>query len=192
MTVALLAASVVLVGILCLLNLVLVLALAKRVRDLATAVAQARHTGTVRGGFLAVGETVGEFTARTVDGGELTRDALTGGAVVGFFSTSCGGCREMIPVFVEHARDLRDQGRLALAVVVAAERDDPTSYVEPLAQVARVVVEGHEGLLGSAFKVGAFPAFCVIGGHARVGAVSADPGEVVHAHVAASSGKAGA
>ncbi|MEV1174765.1 TlpA disulfide reductase family protein [Nonomuraea sp. NPDC049784] len=188
---ALLTASVVTIAILCAFNLVLVLALAKRVRDLATLVAQARNTGNVRDGFLAVGETVGDFTARTVDGRELTRDALTAGAVVGFFSTSCGACREKIPAFVEQARELRGQGRLALAVVVTGP-DDPASYVEPLEQAAHVVVEGHDGLVGSAFKVGAFPAFCVIGDHARVLAVSADPGEAAHAHAPALLGRAGA
>jgi thiol-disulfide isomerase/thioredoxin len=191
MTLALLALSVVLIGILCLLNLVLVFALAKRVRDLATLVAQARHTGIVRDGFLAVGERAGDFTARTVDGRELTREALTAGALVGFFSTSCGACREKIPAFVEQARELRGQGRLALAVVVTGP-DDPASYVEPLEQAAHVVVEGHEGLLGSAFKVSAFPSFCVIGDHARVLSVSADPGEAAHAHAPALMGRAGA
>ncbi|GAA3201872.1 TlpA disulfide reductase family protein [Nonomuraea helvata] len=186
----LLVVSVVLVGILCLLNLVLVLALAKRVRDLATLVARVRNNGIARDGFLAVGETVGDFTAQTVDGRQVTRDELTAGALIGFFSTGCGACRETIPAFVEQARELRDQGQLALAVV-ARGPEDPTSYVEPLARAAHVVVEGYDGPVGSAFKVSAFPSFCVIGDQARVRAVSNDVGEVARAHVPASLGRAG-
>jgi hypothetical protein len=189
--VVLLAMTVVLVGILCLLNLVLVFGLARRVRDLAAEVAQAHRTGTVRDRFLAVGETVGDFTTRTVDGRQMTRDALTTGALIGFFSTSCGTCREKIPAFVEQARELHDQARLALAVVVTGP-EDPTPYLEPLAQAAHVVVEGHDGPVGSAFKVSAFPSFCLIGDQAQVQAVSADPGEAAHTDAPTPLGRTGA
>ncbi|NUW44463.1 TlpA disulfide reductase family protein [Nonomuraea rhodomycinica] len=191
MTLTVLAMGLVLTGIVCVLNLLLLLALARRVRDLAAEVARTRDTGTARDGFLAIGERPADFTARTVDGRQVTPDALTAGTLVGFFSTSCGACREKIPAFVEQARELRDQGRLALAVVVTGP-EDPRSYVERLEETARVVVEDHEGPVGRAFKVSAFPSFGVIGEHARVLAVSADPGEAVRALAPTAPGGAGA
>ncbi|WP_344161016.1 hypothetical protein [Nocardiopsis rhodophaea] len=115
-------------------------------------------------GSLGPGEEVGTFTTATVDGETLTRDALVGDTLVGFFSPSCAPCREQLPKFVDRARQMPGGREHVLAAVVgdgaAAEH-----MVAELRAVARVVAERPGGgALSTAFQAVAFPAVLRVSG----------------------------
>ncbi|WP_067129039.1 TlpA family protein disulfide reductase [Microtetraspora malaysiensis] len=154
-----LAAAVVLVGLLCLLNLLLTFAVIRRLRV---------HTERLnhlleRGGGSGMGDThvqageqAGEFTVVDHEGAELTRDGLGDGTLLGFFSPGCKPCEELLPVFTTYASTL-DREKV-VAVVDGADGKGALAYAERLAPVARVVVETMQGRpLQEAFAVDGFP-----------------------------------
>lgn len=154
-----LAAAVVLLGVLCLLNLLLTIGILRRMRADAL-----RSTGRDDGLFaLRPGDPVGEFAAVTSDGDPVTHHDVTG--VVGFFSTDCEACHDLLPSFVERARDL---GRENVLAVVGG--DDPAS-VAALTPVARVVLADFDGgPMARAFRNEWTPALYVVGEDGRIAA----------------------
>ncbi|MFI6456364.1 TlpA disulfide reductase family protein [Streptosporangium amethystogenes] len=184
-----LTAAVVLVGMLCLLDLLLTFGVIRRLREHTTHLE--KLLGDSRSGdpFPALGERVGEFAATTTDGEPVSRDLLAGETVVAFFSPGCGPCREKVPVFVELARE-RALDRQQLLAVVVDETKEPVGtagtagtqpggveakeMAEALAPVARVVLEGEEHPVATAFTVHAFPAFCLVDAEGVVRAVTSD------------------
>ncbi|WP_026212553.1 TlpA family protein disulfide reductase [Longispora albida] len=151
---AYLTAAVVLVGGLCVLNLLLTLGVIRRLRE---------HTELLsRRGSVAddrtpqPGQVIGEFSS----GGLVTAD-LGERTLVGFFSPSCAPCKEMLPSFVELAKGYAGP---VVAVVVAAGDEDAPGSVAALEPVARVVVEAPGGAAGKAFGVSAWPTFLVVSG----------------------------
>ncbi|HEX6356431.1 TlpA disulfide reductase family protein [Actinophytocola sp.] len=160
-----LAAGTVLVGLLGLVNLVLTFGVIRRLRDVGfSASALARKP------MLSAGEPVGEFEIVTTDGTPISRDSLGGDTVVGFFSTGCAPCEQLLPAFLQYAAAMPGGRERVLAVVVGPEGD----VVEPvarLAPVSRVVVEDITGgPLSSAFGVLGYPSVCVVDGAGRVAA----------------------
>lgn len=151
-----LTAGVVLVGMLCTLDLVLTLGVIKRLRE---------HTAllTKRGGgppSIEKGEEVGRFATATADGETLTPELIADDTLVAFFSTTCGPCKAKLPRFVESAR-AKAGGRDRVLAVVAG--DEPTAFVDQLGPVARVVAEGVDGPLSTAFKVQVYPVLLKVG-----------------------------
>ncbi|MEU1375407.1 TlpA disulfide reductase family protein [Streptomyces triculaminicus] len=153
-----LIAAVVLVGLLCTLDLVLTLGVIKRLREhtaMLTKVADGGAPG--RPPVIKVGEQVGEFSAVSADGEALTRTSLSGDTLVAFFSPNCGPCHEMLPKFVEYARNVPGGREQVLAVVVGTA-DRARGQVAELGPVARVVVqEGSDTTVTDAFQVFGFP-----------------------------------
>ncbi|MFD7666863.1 TlpA disulfide reductase family protein [Streptomyces sp. NPDC059788] len=148
-------AALVLVGTICVLNLVLTLGVIARLRTHTELLSLGGEGGPLPA--LPVGGEVGAFTARTVDGEPLSHEALDGDTVVAFFSPTCKPCRENLPAFVRFAREAQGGTTRTLAVVVSdAER--AASFVSELSPVTRVAVETRGGPLCSAFGVSAFPA----------------------------------
>ncbi|GAA2454810.1 TlpA disulfide reductase family protein [Streptomyces macrosporus] len=140
------------VGVLGVLNLVLALGMIRRLKE---------HTEVLSNlsgrGSLALGEEVGAFTSTTVDGESVTREALAGDTLVGFFSPSCAPCREQLPKFVAYARQMPGgRGRVLAAVV--GQGPDAEKMLAELGEVARVVAEKPGGgALSAAFQAIAFP-----------------------------------
>jgi hypothetical protein len=158
-----LLAAVLLLTALSLLNLVLLLGVVRRLREHESRLAAAELAGMAGEGpaelIAPVGSRVAEFSARTVDGRSLDKEALATPALVGFFSPGCDSCHERLPDFRRAAAD--NAGR-ALAVVVRDGADvDP--LVGELERVASVVVEDPDGPLTSAFGVRGFPVFALVG-----------------------------
>ncbi|WP_248965284.1 TlpA family protein disulfide reductase [Sphaerisporangium perillae] len=155
-----LAAAVVLLGVLCLLNLSLTIGILRRMR------AQAVQTGGPAGALSALGpgSSVGEFTAVTTDGEPVSPTTLTG--VVGFFSSGCEPCHELLPRFVEHARKLGREN------VLAVFGGDDEAAVRALTPVARVVVADRDGgPVARAFQNTWTPQLYLIGDDHRIVAV---------------------
>ncbi|MEU6687798.1 redoxin domain-containing protein [Streptomyces sp. NPDC046832] len=150
-----LAVALVAVAALCTLDLMLTLAVLRRLRD------RRYDAPAVDSGGIPVGAAVGSFTTRCTDGTPITEGDLTDGALVAFFTTGCAPCRTELPAFVEEARALGGR-RQVIAVVVSPggtpdETAESVSMTRHLAPVARVLAERPDGPCTSAFGVTAFP-----------------------------------
>jgi hypothetical protein len=151
---AYLVAAVVLLGVLCVLNLLFTLGILRRLRTQPAWPTEPPFA-------LAAGSAVGEFSVTTTTDELVTHDTLAG--LVGFFSAGCEACHDLLPQFIERARGTeRDQ---VLAVVGGS--DDET--VRALAPVARVVVADLlGGPVARAFQNTWTPALYLVGGDHRV------------------------
>jgi len=156
-----LIAAVVLVSALGTLNLLLTLAVIRRLREHTELLATRGVTVAEGPDIIVVGQRPGDFTATTIDGRTVQRQHLTGETLVGFFSTGCPACVEALPRFVNWAAGFAGGRSQVLAVVTA---DDPTGDGLPgrLAGVARVVVESPEGTVATAFAAKGSPAWCLL------------------------------
>ncbi|MEO3926248.1 hypothetical protein ABGB07_20600 [Micromonosporaceae bacterium B7E4] len=145
-----LTATVVLVGFLCILNLILTFGVMRRLREHTDLLAR-RHEPTVE-----VGTEIAEFTASTADGEPIADDLISEETVVAFFTPGCTSCLDKLPKLVAHARTL---GRERVLAVIVGTADAAAPLVTALRPVALVVVEeeGHGGPLTSAFMVRAYP-----------------------------------
>lgn len=160
-----LTAVVVVVGIVCVLNLLLLFGVIRRLKEHDEAIAKI-PLGTMANApadsIRAPGSEVDEFTALSTDDVPVTKEALTGETLVGFFSVSCAPCVEGAPKFAAHAAGVPGGKDSVLTVVVADGDDDPAAMVGVLGDSARVVVEGYDGPMATAFGVTAFPAYAVV------------------------------
>ncbi|HWO63034.1 MAG TPA: TlpA family protein disulfide reductase [Umezawaea sp.] len=147
-----LVVATVFVGLLCLLNLVLVAGVVRRLRDHA-ALLEERTSGLTS---LRAGEEVGEFEVSTVEGELVGRRSLDADTLVAFFSPNCRPCHEKLPSFLDHARAFPG-GRRRVLVGVSGDGEAAQSLAESLATVARVVLEHHDGALATAFRTTAYP-----------------------------------
>src|SRR6266508_3698318 len=95
-----LVAAIVLLGAVCTVNLILTLALIRRLREQAGGPPGPRQP--LPKVIVGIGERPAEFTAATTEGEPIDRDAVAGG-LVGFFSPQCSPCRERVPEFMEYA-----------------------------------------------------------------------------------------
>jgi thiol-disulfide isomerase/thioredoxin len=154
-----LGAGVVLVGAVAVLNLVLTLAVIRRLREHTELISQGRMAGPADL-MLGVGESPDRVRAVATDGTVVSREALR---LVGFFSPSCEPCRDMAPRFAEQAGRLPGGRSQALVVLVGAP-DDVAEFLVMFEPVARVVIEDSvaEGALAAAFKVRGVPAMCTL------------------------------
>ncbi|SNR41428.1 peroxiredoxin family protein [Actinomadura mexicana] len=148
-----LTAAVVLIGLLSALNLVLTLALIRRLRG--HGAADPGHAGPPMA--LRPGSQVGDFTATTTEGEPVSQTNLPG--LVAFFSANCDPCHELAPRFAALTTGLP-----RLAVVTG---DDP-ELVAVLSPSVRVVVEDHDGAVSSAFQNTWTPALYIVDGGRRV------------------------
>lgn len=162
-----LTVAVVLVTGLCLLNLLLTVAVIRRLRE---------HTeliGTMGGGqafpdsMLAAGERIGDYSTETLDGTVLTRDDLAGQTLIGVFSPGCHGCELQMPHFVELAKN-SPGGREGVLALVVGGLEEAAGEIAQLAPVARVVHENDGGPLTRALGVQAFPAIARVDADGRV------------------------
>lgn len=151
-----LAAAVVLVGLLCVLNLFLTLGLIRRLREQRAAQPQSATPPTA----LKPGSPIGDFATTTIDGEPVSRQNLVG--LVGFFSAGCTPCHDLAPRFAEHAAGAPRQDVLA---VVAG--DDP-ELVAALSPAARVVTEDFDGVVTTAFQNAWTPALYLVDAGHRV------------------------
>ncbi|WP_103355662.1 TlpA family protein [Amycolatopsis sp. CA-128772] len=141
-------AALVLLGLLCLLNLLLTVGILRRMRAQPAA-------GTPFA--LRPGSAVGEFTATTTDGEPLTAATLDG--TLAFFSADCPACHDSLPDFLAYARE---QGRDNVFAVFGG--DDPDT-VRALAEVAHVVAADLDGgPVAAAFRNTWTPALYVVTG----------------------------
>jgi peroxiredoxin len=161
-----LAAAVVALGVLCLVNLGLLFAVVRKVRVLAERVDKMPPVGPAA--LLPVGGKAPEFTAVTTAGESRSLADLAGSrSVVGFFSPGCPPCRAQLPEFIEFARGLPGGTGQALAVVVG-EEEVAAGFAADLDAAMPVVIAPRQSPVTTAFSVRGTPAFYVIGSDGRI------------------------
>ena len=160
-----LTALVVVVGIVCVLNLVLVFGVIRRLKEHDQAIAKIPYGGMASApsaSMRAPGAEVDEFSTVSTDDVPVTNETLNADTLVGFFSVSCAPCVENAPKFAAHAAGMPGGRDNVLTIVVADGDDDPAGMVGVLGGNSRVVVEGYDGPMATAFGVTAFPAYAVV------------------------------
>ncbi|UBU18340.1 redoxin domain-containing protein [Nonomuraea gerenzanensis] len=159
-----LVAAVVFVGVLSAVNLFLLLAVIRRLREHANVL---RHV-TAPPAFTPPGTRLPGFTATDTTGAAVSRATLGAGGgttVVGMFSTDCSACDEHLPAFAERVRHLgRDR---VLALVVGGGPKEAT-FTAALADLAAVVTEERDGQMYTAFGRPPFPGFYLVDGEGVV------------------------
>ncbi|HEU5471039.1 MAG TPA: TlpA disulfide reductase family protein [Actinophytocola sp.] len=148
-------------GALCLLNLLFILGVVRRLREHSTAIAALGRAGGMGDGVLAAGSEVGAFSATTIEGERVSADGLSGRTLVGFFAPGCEPCHLQLPSFVDIAADVPGGPSQVLAVVELGD-GDRAAMVDRLRGVARVVLDEPGGAVTKAFAAEAFPSFCVL------------------------------
>jgi thiol-disulfide isomerase/thioredoxin len=162
-----LIAAVIVVGALCVLDLLLTLGVIRRLRE-HTELLSRRPTETgTSNAIIAAGQTPGAFAAEDTDGLSVRHDDGRAPQLVGFFSPDCPACRELLPKFVEHAARYPG-GRPQVLAVVTGSGPGVDDLAGQLTGVARVVVEEAGGPVSAAFQVTGSPAWCVLDEHGVV------------------------
>jgi hypothetical protein len=170
---AVLTAAVIVVGLLCVLDLLLTFGVIRRLRKHTELLNS--HSGDAATLSLAPGDLPPSFTATDADGTTLSGPA--GLRVVAFFSASCSVCPLRAPDFVAYVRDNQLPRDAALAVLLADE-DASVPYADQLAEVATLTRQAADGELATAFGVLGYPAFCVLDADGAVQATSFNPAEL--------------
>jgi len=153
-----LAAAVVLVGVLGLVNLVLSFGVIRRLRRHTELLSRQAAASTGPGPLMvSSGAVLPAFTATATDGGAVALNSFDARTLAGFFAPGCPACDERLPSFLEYAAAVADPARV-LAVIVGKAADAEPLRRE-LSGVARVVLEEHGDALTTAFAVEGFPAF---------------------------------
>lgn len=113
--------GLVLVGVVGALNLVILLVVLRRWRELEPPGGDGHQHGSGGAGRqtgIRAGDRLPRFSARAVDGARVTeRDLLGQEVLTGFFSLTCKACVDAVPLFAGHAERLRASGGTALAIV---------------------------------------------------------------------------
>jgi thiol-disulfide isomerase/thioredoxin len=162
-----LAAAVVLVGVIAVLDLLLTVGVVRRLREQADVLRELRHDpgpGAEVEVVLPAGRTIADFTAGTVSGRTVSREGLTGPTLVGFFSPHCEPCHEQLPGFLTYAAGFDG----AVVAVAAGDPTETADLVAELAGVAEVVVQSENGPMERAFEVRGYPALCLLEPGGRV------------------------
>lgn len=170
---AVLTAAVIVVGLLCVVDLLLTFGVIRRLRKHTELLNS--HSSDAATMSLAPGDLPPSFTATEADGTTLSGPA--GLRVVAFFSASCSICPLRAPDFVAYLRDNQLPRDAALAVLLADE-DASVPYADQLAEVATVTRQAADGELATAFGVLGYPAFCVLDADGAVQATSFNPAEL--------------
>jgi thiol-disulfide isomerase/thioredoxin len=188
-----LTVAVIGVGVLCLLNLWLTIAMARVLRGHGE---QLAHRGVrprpVVG--LPPGTQVPDFTVTTVTGATVSAEDLRGErSLIAFLSPGCAPCHEQVPAFAALARRLPGGSARSLAVICSGpgaprgqedrgqedrgqeerHQDSGADHLaRELADVAHVVREPSAGAAAAALAVSGFPSFILLdaGGRVEAGA----------------------
>jgi thiol-disulfide isomerase/thioredoxin len=165
--------AVALIGALCLINLLLTLAVVRRLRQHGEQLTGRRTTDPAMSPYLPLGTPVPEFAATTLAGEVVSLGDLTGArSIVAFLAVNCPPCRMQLREIAEFAQSFPGGARRVLVVVSAASLDRAGDYIEELTGKAAIVVERMTGPTGQAFAVSAFPAIYALDERGHVQAAS--------------------
>jgi thiol-disulfide isomerase/thioredoxin len=161
-----LVAAVVLFSAIATLNLLLTLAVIRKLRQSPPAGPKLAPDPDLP--ELPAGSPVPSFHAEAVSGRSVSdKSQSESEAVYAFFDSGCSSCRPTIPRLLDYAKRnglTPDQ----IVAVVGGEAADAGEYVDALDGRATVILEETLGPVAAAFSIHSFPAFVI-----------ADPGGVV-------------
>jgi hypothetical protein len=166
-----LVVAVVIVGALCLTDLLLSFGIIRRLREHTALLSEQAHADLPVTG-LAAGEIPAPFTVVTTD--EQLQAGPAGLRLVAFFSSSCSICPKRVPAFADYVRT-NSLGHDGVLAVVLGAADKPVPYLDELRAVARTRLEPEDGELAKVFKVSGYPAFCLLDADGAVLASGYDP-----------------
>jgi len=166
-----LIALVVIVGLLCLADLLLSFGIVRRLREHTALLSEQRDNGLTVSG-LNIGELPAEFAHMSTDGQPVTGPA--GLSMVAFLSSSCSICPERVPGFLSYL-EVNLLGRDDVMAVIVGSPAEPMAYLDSIATVSRVCFESSDVALASAFKVTGYPAFYLLDQGGAIRSVSHDP-----------------
>jgi hypothetical protein len=153
-------------------NLLLTLALARRLAEAERVAARGPKPRMPR-----VGTEVPEFSVATADAGQLTDAQLRSGRTVLVFSMAdCGPCAAL----AEELRHTELPAGLGLLVLLAANEDNQAAAAAKYQDPARVGFLPADGTVADRFEVDAFPTVVLVD-DGRITAVGRTPGDVVAA-----------
>lgn len=163
-----LTAAVVFVGLLCAIDLLLTLAVIRRLgdHDRRLAVLRPPHPP-----FPSAGTPLGAFAATSTDGQTVSLDEPT---VVAVFSTACSACTERLPEFGSFLETAQPARTL---VLVVGERAEAEEFATGLPGSLPVVIEPRNGPMSKALRVPAFPSFYLVA-DGTIAAAAGSPAEL--------------
>jgi hypothetical protein len=167
-----LIAAVIVVGTLCLVDLLLTFGVIRRLREQTALLAapDSRERAVIG---VPEGELPGGFSATTTTGEVVSGTA--GVRVVAFFASGCSACPERVPPLMRYlSRNGIGQDGV-LAVVQGGDSVPPPSYLADLTGVARVCAGPDNDGIVQAFQTAAFPSFCLLDARGAVAASTHDP-----------------
>lgn len=156
-------AGAVLAGAVSLLNLVLTLAVIRRLREHTELLSRRNEGPPEPQVMLAAGEAPTAFEVAAKDGDRITNATHTDHSLVAFMSPGCDACHEQLPDFIAYAERFPG-GRDARVAIVVGAGDGSEELITRLEAVARVVEEEPKGAMSTAFGVNGYPAYAVVDG----------------------------
>lgn len=153
--------SVVTLAILSCLNIVLTLAVARRLNRQSPPVSP---NDDLAAPLPVPGTPIGTFATTTTSGEPIGTKNLSGRTLVGFFTVGCPPCERLKPEFRAFA-DTFPGGRDQVLAVISGGAGDPDALAGQLDDIARVIVEPPAGQVSTAFGIDAFPAVCLLKGN---------------------------
>lgn len=162
-----------------LVNLWLIVALARRLREHSQLLArQVRPPGPPPPAGLSPGTPMPEFSVTTVSGAVVSTAGLLGErSLIGFFMPGCVPCHGQIPAFIALARSLPGGPGHVLAVVSYGGRptarvpeEDVDRLVRELAETdaVQVIPEPSATVAATALAIRGYPSFILLGADGRI------------------------
>jgi hypothetical protein len=169
-----LTAAVIIVGILCLLDMLLSFGVIRRLREHSELLRTRQYADEPPVISLSAGQMPAEF-AVTADDGAAVVTGPAGLRLAGFFSASCSVCPGRVAPFIEYVSANRINRDDVLVTMLTADGAAAPPYLSQLAEVALVTVPPDGDLIAKAFGVAGFPAFCLLDPDGAVVATGYDP-----------------
>jgi thiol-disulfide isomerase/thioredoxin len=161
-----------------LVNLWLIVAMARRLRNHEEELGRRGYRPQPADG-LPPGTKVPEFTVTTVTGTALSAEDLRGErSVIAFFSPACAPCHEQAPAFAAFAKSPPGGVTRTLAVICGGHRAAPAAVgdtahlTEQLADATDVVGEPSAGIAAAALAVSRFPSFILLNADGQIEAAA--------------------
>ncbi|MFC0626200.1 TlpA family protein disulfide reductase [Kribbella deserti] len=167
-----LVAALVLLGLLIGLNLLLTVAVIRKLR---------RHDELLRDfegpsplPRITAGAVVPEFATEAVDGPLTAADLGNAPTLIAFAAPGCGGCEAARPQLIKLLAERQARGEQGW-VVIADDQGDGDTLAGEFSAHARVIIEhpGH-GPIHEALGVSVYPNYVLVGADGRVAKVGAD------------------
>lgn len=166
-------AAVIVVGAVCLLDLLLTFGVIRRLREHTELLREHQMPSSRQVIGLSAGQVPKPFTVVTADGAALSGPA--GLRLAGFFSASCSICPARVAPFIEYVRGNHIARDDVLVVLLVTDGNTPPRYMDELAEAAQVCVQPDDSGVATAFSVAGYPAFCLLDTDGVVVSAGYDP-----------------